>query len=106
MSDQLLITGGTGFIGARLVRRWLSGSDARLTLLVRPHDSVPPAERVRRILVDLGDENGAEEFGDRLRIVEGDLTRPRLGISEPEYEALTGDITQIVHAGADVRFDP
>ena len=67
-----LVTGGTGFIGRHLLRR-LALREGTTYVLVRPGSR----NRLEAILDSLG-------AGDRLRPLEGDITRPSLGLSELE----------------------
>jgi NAD(P)-dependent dehydrogenase (short-subunit alcohol dehydrogenase family) len=70
MASTVFVTGGTGFIGRRLVERLLV-RDGHLYLLVR--------EDSREALDGLIAEWGAR---DRITPVVGDLTLPRLGIAD------------------------
>ena len=47
MAEHLFLTGGTGFIGSRLLRLWLERTEARVTVLLRAREgevacSAPP----------------------------------------------------------------
>ena len=80
-----LVTGGTGFIGRHLVRR-LAVREGTTSVLVRP------ASRARaEALVRLAPAN-------RVRLVEGDITRPSLGLDAAAVEALRG--ADIYHLAA------
>ena len=92
------VTGASGFIGKRLVR----------TLLARPKTTVhflmrrPTKERVARLLAFWGVEPG------RAVPVEGDLTRPALGISAADTAELAGKVDHVFHLAAiyDLEADP
>ena len=64
------VTGATGFIGRHLVQELLSRRDGEVFVLVRPASTA----RIESLLRSWGDP-------DRVSIVTGDLTRPRLGVS-------------------------
>ncbi len=83
------LTGGTGFIGKRLVARLLErGGD--VYLLVRKES----AGKVAALREELG---AAEE---RLQAVEGDLTEAGLGVSAAQRKKLKGKVDHFFHLGA------
>jgi len=97
---RLLITGGHGFVGRYAVRELLRRCpDAELTLLVRPRGDEAASARVRRALSSVGVGDAA------VRIEEGNLGEPRMGLDRRRYEALAGRIDRVLHAAANVRFD-
>jgi NAD(P)-dependent dehydrogenase (short-subunit alcohol dehydrogenase family) len=84
------VTGATGFIGRRLVKQLLTHRAAVVHFLVRPGS----AAKVDLLL---------ERWGvDRSRAVpvEGDLTRPGLGLSDEARAALKGRVRHVFHLGA------
>lgn len=87
----ILLTGASGFFGRRLVRDLLDrfpGSEVRC--LVRDTEV---------FAAHLKEMPGSE----RVSVVVGDLTRPRLGLPSREWEALCLDVASVVHAGAVVN---
>jgi thioester reductase-like protein len=91
----VLVTGWSGFIGRRLVRRMAEGLDRerdRLVLLVRPNRT---AEAVRA-LADLGVQG---------EVLEGDVARMHLGLSGPEYKRLGAGLTSVWHLAARYHLD-
>jgi nucleoside-diphosphate-sugar epimerase len=81
MNDLVLVTGGTGAIGAPLAETL--SSQAPVAVLAR-HAAAGPA--------------GVE-------LLCGDITRDRLGLATPEWSSLRARTTTIVHAAALTRFD-
>ena len=84
------VTGASGFIGKRLVRKLLSRRGAVVHFLMR--DASP--ERVQPLL----DYWGVD--ATRAIAVQGDLTQPMLGIRAPERKELQGRIRHVFHLAA------
>ncbi len=104
MEEHLFITGGTGFIGSRLLRLWLERTNALITLLIRPRAGSSAKSQRRRALAALPKE-WRNTCSGRIRLVRGDLALPQLGIQPDDWAALARSVTHIVHAGAVLRFN-
>ena len=84
---RYVVTGGTGFIGRRVVSQILASSqDAEVWVLVR-RESLARFERL------------ALDWGDRVKPLVGDLTTPDLGLTD-ETIAELGAIEHVVHCAA------
>lgn len=105
MNQHILLTGATGFVGSRLLRKWLEVSEAHVSLLVRSLGEQDPHRRVQRLLAKLGPGGAKAAANGRLDYFVGDLTAPRLGLSDEVRLALADSLTAVIHAGATVRFD-
>lgn len=97
----ILLTGGTGFVGAFLVRLLLDRTEARLVCLARADDD---AQALERVLSNL-EKYELARSGDaaRLRVVAGDLTRARMGLSEKLWDALADEVDVVYHIAAVVN---
>jgi amino acid adenylation domain-containing protein/thioester reductase-like protein len=98
---RVFLTGGTGFLGGYLLRRLLTVTDAEVSCLVRADDRNAARRR-------LAAGQRAYRLGDlpagRVRALAGDLGRPRLGLTETEFDELAGRSDLVLHAGAYVNF--
>ncbi|MEU5366931.1 thioester reductase domain-containing protein [Streptomyces sp. NPDC005925] len=94
----VLLTGGTGYTGAFLMRELIDRSTAHLYVLVRADTPRRAADRVR----DTMERYGVWREGDAARFtgVPGDLARPYLGVDRATYRRLARDVEMIVHNGA------
>lgn len=84
---RYVVTGGTGFIGRRVITRILSNEpDAEVWVLVR-RESLTRFERL------------AQDWDDRVKPLVGDLTGTDLGLSDTDVAEL-GDVSHVVHCAA------
>ncbi|MDT4968324.1 MAG: hypothetical protein QOJ64_3061, partial [Acidobacteriota bacterium] len=93
IDETIFLTGFPGFIAGRLVKR-LATEGARFLLLVQPAFMQRAGEEVQRIAA----EGGAPV--DRFRLIEGDITKPDLGISPIELESARNETTLLFHLAA------
>ena len=89
----VFLTGFPGFIAERLVRR-LAAEGARFLLLVQPQF----VARARAEVARIAEQAGAS--ADHFRIVEGDITRPELGLDRAELEEARRETTSLFHLAA------
>ncbi len=88
MSTHLL-TGFPGFIGRRLVAQLLeTDPELRIVAVVE--------ERMLRVAEAAATEVGAE----RIELVAGDISAPRLGLEPATYERLAAEVTVVEHLAA------
>jgi thioester reductase-like protein/NADP-dependent 3-hydroxy acid dehydrogenase YdfG len=88
---RYVVTGGTGFIGRRVVSRILDRfPDAEVWVLVR-RESLARFERLAT--------EGAQPWGDRAKALVGDLTTNDLGLSDDTIAEL-GPVDHVLHCAA------
>jgi len=98
----LLLTGATGFLGSFLLHELLRQLPAvRVHALVRGADEAAARGKLVASLEKFGLWDGS--FADRIRIVNGDLGKPLLGLPQPEFQRLGEEIDAIYHNGAFVN---
>ena len=94
----VLVTGATGFVGARLVHDLLAGTDLRILCLARAADDAAAAERVAETLAGRG--LWEPRFAGRLEGYAGDLGRPALGLADTAWDHLARNCDLLLHSGA------
>ncbi|ARQ69249.1 type I polyketide synthase [Streptomyces marincola] len=100
--ERVLLTGATGFLGAFLLRDLMRATRATVHCLVRAADETAAWDRLRENLERYAVWD--EIAPDRLAVVVGDLARPRLGLSEEEFDTLAATVDVIYHNGAHVHW--
>lgn len=95
-TDTIFITGFPGFIAGRLVRRLaeIAEADTRFQLLVQPA-FLTEAHALARHIAEATNRSAAQ-----FRIISGDITQERLGISDTDAEIVRRDATIIFHLAA------
>lgn len=94
MADRVIFTTGfPGFIAERLIER-LAADGSRFYLLVQPAFVDAAMRSVERISKEAG--IGLENFA----IVEGDITKPNLGIAAEDLAAIREETTDVFHLAA------
>lgn len=104
-TPHVLVTGVTGFVGQALLERLLSGTDARVSVVIRPRGSRSGADRLLALLDNsvfepwmslLGPDEARRRFTARVHVLEGDLR---------DVPALPPDLDAVVHSASSVSFD-
>jgi amino acid adenylation domain-containing protein/thioester reductase-like protein len=105
---NVLLTGGTGFLGAYTIAEILNTTNADIYCLVRPRRGEISKQRIenqmKRYQIWAGDEAWSSAWENRLHIVDGDVTLPRLGMKDSDYETLSHEVDAIFHGAAHVNF--
>ena len=102
MSDAVLLTGATGFVGMELLARYLERTDREVIVLVRAHDVPDARRRLRATLATLYGSAGGQE--GRVTAVPADVEQEGLGIAAEERAELADRVGEVVHAAASVSF--
>ncbi|WP_394617202.1 amino acid adenylation domain-containing protein [Lentzea sp. JNUCC 0626] len=102
--DSVLLTGGTGFLGAFLLRELLDRTSATVHCLVRTQTEQDGLKRLRASLRRYG---LPKHDLHRVIAVPGDLELPSFGLPAEEFQKLAVEIDVVLHNGARVHhLDP
>lgn len=109
MSRTLLVTGGTGTLGRELVRRFVQDpAFSKVVVLTRVGSTAGPAtpQKEGGGGLDRTGVGGDERQGAHLEMVQADLrSADHIGLSARSHEALSREVTDILHCAAATRFD-
>ena len=98
-----LLTGATGQLGRHLLADLLR-SGLPTAVLTRGSAESDAAARIDRLLGDLESQTGRRL--PRPVVLEGDLTQPGLGLSQPSRRWLREHVVRVVHSAASLSFKP
>jgi thioester reductase-like protein len=106
MLNQVLLTGGTGFIGPFLMKSLLEQTRAKIYVLVRSSGEKGGRQRLRTAMSSMGPCGAGlmEMFEARVIPVCGDLGQPKLGLTQDVWDFLTSEIDAVFHNGATVNY--
>jgi len=97
-TKTVLITGATGLVGSYLVRVFLENS-YRVYALARGNAKETPEQRVISVL-NFWDETTLNKKSDNLYILEGDITKEKLGLDESIIDLLKKEVDEVLHCAA------
>jgi thioester reductase-like protein len=103
VSETVLLTGATGFLGMELLARLIEREDCSVVCLIRAESAEAAAERLAGVIARLYDD--PPEAAARVRAIAGDVAAEGLGLSPDEREELEASVTSVVHCAASISFD-
>jgi len=104
MSQHNLVTGVTGFVGSHLAYRLLADGHHVLAL-ARGGKNASARDRVIEVLGDVaGAEKDLHAHLDRLEVLEGDISKPLLGLKEESFRRATSVTDEVWHCAASLSF--
>jgi len=93
---EIFLTGATGFVGAYVLAELLQVCDAEICCLVRSATEESGRQRILQNLLDYGLVLTPAQRA-RIRVLPGDITRPRLGLTPQAYEHCTLRCSHVLH---------
>ena len=95
---NIFLTGGTGYLGAFIIKELLEVSDATLYCLVRASNVEEGKSKLENNLQQYG--IWQDKYSSRIIPIIGDLAQPHLGIGAEQFESLAADIDAVYHSAA------
>ncbi len=105
-TNNILLTGGTGFFGPFLLKSLLEQTDENIYILIRAKNNTHAKERLYEALKTTGyiSDNLIHNFKKRVIPICGDLAKIQLGLDKKTWYFLTNHIKTIYHNGAIVNY--
>ncbi|MBN1932681.1 MAG: SDR family oxidoreductase [Desulfobacterales bacterium] len=99
------ITGATGAIGCAIVPLLLKNDDCQVRLLMRAKNHQDLENRLAKLMTFWGYVSNQNKILCRIKAIPGDITLPRFGTNQKEYEGLSYECTHIIHSAGNVRMN-
>src|SRR5580700_5627605 len=102
MLNQVLLTGGTGFIGPFLMKSLLEQTRAKIYVLVRSSHEKQGRQRLRAAMESMGPCTAGlmQMFESRVIPICGDLGQANLGLAQDVWDFLANEMYALYHKGA------
>jgi amino acid adenylation domain-containing protein/thioester reductase-like protein/non-ribosomal peptide synthase protein (TIGR01720 family) len=100
---NILLTGGTGFLGSHMLAELLANTDATLFLPVRGSSQNIAEERFTKKMTFYFGEDFLNTYKNRLSVIRSDLSEDQLGMEISKYNSLMDGVDAIVHTAANVK---
>lgn len=101
-SQQLFLTGATGFVGSFVLYELLQKTAGQIHCLVRAASVADGRRRIAEALKHICPDK--DPALDRIHIIPGDLAQPQLGLTTAEFDRLAEQIDLIIHGGAQIQW--
>lgn len=100
---NILLTGFTGFLGAHILDSFLKKESGIIYCLIREKNQMTPIERLYNVLHFYFGKKYDKYVGNRIKLIDGDLTLENFGLKESTYSSLGKNISTVIHSAALVK---
>lgn len=100
---NVMLTGVTGFVGVHILDKLLSNTDCSIYCLVRNKNNIDYISRLKKTLQFYFNDKYDNLIGNRIQIVEGDITKHNLGLSVDVYQKIGNVISCVINSAAIVK---
>lgn len=101
--NNVLLTGFTGFLGAHVLDSFIKQEKGNIYCLIRGKNNMSAEERLKNVLHFYFDKAYDKYIGNRIKLVEGDISLPQLGLSDEDYQKLGRKLDTVIHCAALVK---
>ncbi|XP_003746187.1 fatty acyl-CoA reductase 1-like [Galendromus occidentalis] len=100
--QKILLTGATGFLGKIILHQLLKTKVRKVFLIVRPREGQTPHSRIEALFAE---DPFQRTVDSRIVVLEGDISKPRLGLSHVDEAYLRSEVSVYINNAASVRFE-
>ena len=100
---NVLLTGVTGFLGIHILDNLLKNTNCIIYCIIREKYNQIPQKRLENLLEFYFDNNYYEKYKNRIIVINGELSKDFLGLSQEKYSNLQKNIDCIINTAANTR---
>lgn len=100
---NILLIGGTGYLGSHIIDSFMKNESGIIYCLIREKNNKRPIDRLRSNLYFYFGNKYKDSINNRIRVLEGDISKQNLGLSTTNYNTLKNDVDAIINCGAIVK---
>ena len=100
---NMLLTGFTGFLGAHILDSFIKKETGTVYCLIRSKNNMSAEERLLSVLHFYFEDKYDKFVGNRIQVVEGDISFDNFGLSNKDYELLGKNVSTVIHSAALVK---
>lgn len=96
--EQILLLGGTGYLGIYLLKELFIQTKAKVVLVVRPGKGGNGSTRIQKKFCTYFGEELYQQYESRLRVLDGAITEQQFGLEDSVYQKLAQRTECIINA--------
>ncbi|HLX53005.1 MAG TPA: amino acid adenylation domain-containing protein, partial [Aquella sp.] len=100
--NNVLLTGGTGYLGCHILYQLLYETKYKIYLLTRAKSNVEAYNRINRKFKYYFD-TGLDDFLNRIVAIASDVEKPNLNLGKKQFQDLIDNVDSIIHSAALVK---
>lgn len=101
--DNILLIGTTGYLGAHIIDEFIKQNSGIIYCLTRPKNNIDPTSRLKQTLSFYFGDKYINQFSKRIRVIEGDISKENLGLSDEDYNLIKNNVDAVINSGAIVK---
>lgn len=101
---NVLVIGGTGYLGSHIIHEFLNQNSEDVYCLIRPKNKVSPRYRLLQSLRFYFGDEYVDKVSDRIKVIAGDITSgSSFGLNRRDLLAVAKNVSTIINSGALVK---
>ncbi len=100
---NILMCGVTGFLGAHILDSFMKNESGKAYCLIRNKNGEDPVFRTKKILEFFFGKKYDKEYGKRIILLDGEITKENLGLSKENYDLLVNNVDLVINSAARVK---